>query len=441
VSDYEYLLDRGIKRAIELGASEAEISMAVLSSKTVKSEGLFPKVLSKTVSEVWVRVAVGKRVAIATATSSEWEDLEKIVSKAVEMAEKAEEDPHWEGLPDPEKPKHSWVGFDEGVSNLEIEQLAETVRDLIDEAAHLDPRLKVSSVGGSTEAWRTYTYNSRGVKAEDHGTEMGLYVALKSSDGTNEGTGYGWISARSFIYDTEPIIEKAKTLALDTLKAEKLGQTITGNVLFRAEPLSSLLSYLVLPAFNAMNVLEGFSPLKDKLGQKVLGEITIIDDGTLPGGLSTTLFDAEGVPRQRTTLVENGVIRSFLHNTYTARRMKISSTGNASRGRGGIGISSSNLVVKGGKDTEESLLSDSKVVVEGSLLSVHTVNYITGNFSVVASNPYLVKNGDLVPIKPITVSGNIYSIANTLRPARHVNNTYTGIYTPDILFGNITVSG
>lgn len=441
MSEYEYLIEKGLKRALELGASEAEISITVASSKTVKTEGPYPKVLSQVASDVWVRTSIGKRVAIATATSSDWEILEKTIARSVEMARKAEEDPHWEGLPDPEPPSHGWIGFDEGIVNLEIEQLVEVVKNIIQEVQDLDPRLRIGSVGGSTSTMTFYNFNTRGVRAEDRGTNMELFVWLKSTDGLREGAGSGWISARSFIYDYTSMIEKAKQLALDSLKAEKLGQTISGSVLFRAEPLASLISYLLLPAFNAMNVLEGFSPLREKLGEKVLGELTMLDDGTLPGGLSTSLFDAEGVPRRRTLLVENGVIRSFLHNTYTAKRMKTSSTGNASRGRGVIGISGSNIVIKGGKDPEESLMEDAKIVVDGSLLSVHTVNSVTGNFSVVASNPYLVKGRELVPVKPVTVSGNIYAIANTLRPAVQVKNTFTGVYTPDILFGKLTVSG
>ncbi|QOJ78570.1 TldD/PmbA family protein [Infirmifilum lucidum] len=441
MSEPTYLLDRGLKRALELGASEAEIGITYTESRTVKSEGPYPKILSRFASDVWVRVAVGKRVAIATATSFDWDTLERTIYSAVEIARRAEEDPHWEGLPDPRPATHGWMGYDEGVASLELEQLAGLVKDLIEEAKSIDPRVKVGAAGGFSSIYRVYTYNTRGVKAEDKGTSMGLFLWLKSSDGGREGTGGASIEARSMIYDTTPLIERAKRLALDSLKAEKLGQVITGNSLFRAEPLASLIEYLVVPALNAMNVLEGFSPLRGRIGEKVLGELTVIDDGSMPGGLATSLYDAEGVPRQRTLLVEKGVLKSYLHNSYTARRMGVPSTGNASRGRGIVGVSSSNLVIKGGVRKEEDLIEDASIVVDGSLLSVHTVNYITGNFSVVASNPYLVKSGELIPVRPVTVSGNLYSIASTLEPAVHVKNTFSGIYTPDILFRGVTVSG
>jgi PmbA protein len=190
-----------------------------------------------------------------------------------------------------------------------------------------------------------------------------------------------------------------------------------------------------------MNVLEGFSPLAGKLGQRVMGNLTIVDDGTLPGGLGTSAFDDEGVARRRTVLVEGGVLRGYLHNTYTARRMGVESTGNASRGMGSAGISPSNLIVAGGASSERELEAEAKVVAEGYLLSVHTVNPVTGNFSVVISNPYAVKGGDLAPVKPVAVSGNIYEVAELIKPARRVKDTAMGIYAPDTLIGGLTVTG
>ncbi|MEM0308851.1 MAG: metallopeptidase TldD-related protein, partial [Thermofilaceae archaeon] len=212
-------------------------------------------------------------------------------------------------------------------------------------------------------------------------------------------------------------------------------------VLFRARTFAQLLASLLVPALSAMSVLEGFSPLANKLGQKVLGTLTILDDGTVPGGLATSFFDGEGVARRRTILVEDGVLKSFLHNTYTARRMGVASTGNASRGAGTVGVGPSNLIVMGGGYSESELEAEAALVADGTLLSVHTVNPVTGNFSVVVSNPYAVKGGELTPVKPVTVSGNIYEVAALIKPARRVKDTRTGIYTPDVLIGGLTVSG
>jgi PmbA protein len=383
-----------------------------------------------------VRVAKGRRVAAALATSASREVLEDAVRRAVEMAAKAEEDPHWRGLPDPEPPRHSWVGFDEGVATVDVEWMARLVKDAVAEAQR-DPRLKVSSISFGVGYGRRAVANSRGVAVEERGTRSGISASLKAG----EGSGSYWVSSRSLVSDYHPVLEEAARLALDSSRAEKLGETVKGAVLFRARTLAMLLSSLLVPALSAMSVLEGFSPLAGKLGQRVLGNLTIVDDGTLPGGLGTSAFDDEGVARRRTVLVEGGVLRGYLHNTYTARRMGVESTGNASRGMGSVGISPSNLIVAGGASSERELEAEAKVVAEGYLLSVHTVNPVTGNFSVVISNPYAVKGGDLAPVKPVAVSGNIYEVAELIKPARRVKDTAMGIYAPDTLIGGLTVTG
>jgi len=270
---------------------------------------------------------------------------------------------------------------------------------------------------------------------------MSISLSTKATHAGSEGTGFAFIRSRSLILDFDDIIDKACRMALDSARGEKLGSVVSGNVSFRPLPFGELLEYLLILAFNAMNVLEGLSPLRDKVGEKVFEKLTLIDDGSMPGGLETSLFDAEGVPRRRTVLVENGVVKGFLHNTYTARRIGVKSTGNATKARGSYAVSRSNIIIQGGEKSEEELIEQSRVVVDGTLLSVHTVNYITGNFSVVVSNPYLVKNGELKPLKPVSVAGNIYQSAETLEFARKITNTYTGFYVPLTLVGKTTVTG
>ena len=270
---------------------------------------------------------------------------------------------------------------------------------------------------------------------------MGMFISVKTSRAGREGTGDSYIFSRSLVTDFYSVLDEAVQLAVDETRAEKLNQTFKGDVIFTPRTGATLLQYLLVPAFSARNVLEGYSPLKDKIGEKVLGKVTLIDDGTLVGGMSTSLYDAEGVPRRRTVLVENGILKSYLHNTYTAKRMGAKSTGNAARRRGEITVSRSNLLLKPGEHGFDELVEQSKLVLKGFLLSVHTVNYVTGNFSVVASKPYLVKEGELLPVKPVTVAGNIYEIAETIRLSRRVKQDFPGIVIPDMLFGSTTVSG
>ncbi len=430
------LAEWGVKRALEMGADEAEVFLSTARAREVYSEGRRLKAVAPASRSAHVRVAKGRRVAHAFATTFSREVLEELVARAVEMASRAEEDPHWRGLPDPEPPRHGWVGYDEGVATVEAEWLAQLVRDMIEEAERA-PGVRVSTAGARAQLGTHALASSRGVAVEERGTSFSAGLHVKAG----EGVGERGVSSRSLVRDVYPVVEEAVAQALDSSRASKLGETVRGPVLFRARTFAQLLASLVVPALSAMSVLEGLSPLAGKLGQRVLGGLTIVDDGTMPGGLATSLFDGEGVARRRTVLVERGVLASYLHNTYTARRMGVASTGNAARGPGSVGIGPSNLVVAGGESSEGDLEAEAAVVADGTLLSVHTVNPVTGNFSVVVSNPYLVKGGELVPVKPVTVAGNIYQVAELVKPARRVRDTYTGIYTPDVLVGGLTVSG
>jgi len=439
--DFPALADWILKRALELGADEAEVSFSVSTSRSVKSEGIHPKALFRSSSDVWVRVAKGRRVAITTATSLERDVLLETVEKAVKLASFSEEDPHWGGLPDPEGPLHGWVGFDEGIVTLETNWLLQQVRLMIDEASRRYKDVKVTGAGGVLTHGYSYIANTRGLSAEQRGTLMSISLSTKAARAGSEGTGFAFLESRSLILDFDELVDKACRMALDSAMGEKLGSSVSGTVAFRPLPLALLLDYLLVPAFNAMNVLEGLSPLRGKLGERVFGKLTLVDDGSMPGGLETSLFDAEGVPRRRTVLVEEGVVRGFLHNTYTARRMGAKSTGNASKTRGAYAVSRSNIIAGSGDLSEEDVQSLAQVVIDGGLLSVHTVNYVTGNFSVVATNPYLVRSGELKPLKPVSVAGNIYQSAETLEFARKIVNTYAGFYLPTTIIGKITVSG
>lgn len=437
IGELEYFL----KRAEELGADEAEIYVSLSNEKAVKLEGDFYKSLVTRSTSVWIRAVVDKRVAISTSSTLERRQLERVIEETIRTAKFSERDENWGGLPDPEKPLHGWIGYDEGVATLSTGYLVDLLKDSKNAVEAGGGTFRVTEAAVGAESYFTYIVNTNGVAASQKGTEMSLYLTVKASTGGRDGVGSSFRFSRSLLTDYYETVDEAKQLALDEVRAERLGETFRGEVVFSPRTIALLLQHLLVPAFNAQYVLEGYSPLKDKLGQRVLGNLTIIDDGTFVGGMSTSLYDSEGVPRQRTVLVEDGFLKSYLHNNYTAKRMGVKSTGNASRGRGEVTVSRSNLIVAPGKYSEEELLEEAKILLRGFLLSVHTVNFVTGNFSVVASKPYLVKGGELRPVKPVTVAGNIYELADTVKAANRPRQDFPGIFAPHVLFGKTTVSG
>ena len=432
------VLDKALKRALELGADEAEVYASVTRRREVKSEGRKLKAVSLSTVDASVRVVVDKRVAVARATSLDEKVLLKAVEDAYHAARVSEKDEHWPGLPGPAKPLHGWVGYDEGIASLEPGYLVELAKQMIGEVDSMGRGLLVASVEAGAYTSENVVLNTRGVDAAERGTGMSVMLELKKGDGT----GFSFDVSRSLLGDVQlyRVVDEAARLTLDAAGAEKLGETFKGPVLFDPVTVAPLLNMILSQAFNGELVVEKYSPLTGKLGEHVLGSLTVYDDGTIPGALGTSLYDAEGVPRRRTTLAERGVVKGFLHNTYTAARMGTTSTGNASRGSR-IGVSHSNLVVEPGSEPWESLLGGARLVARGFLLSVHTVNYVTGNFSVVASNPYLVDGGEEKPLKPVTLAGNFYELSAGIVPGRRLRHTYMAVATPPLLVDGVTVSG
>ncbi|MDP3050193.1 MAG: metallopeptidase TldD-related protein, partial [Eubacteriales bacterium] len=155
----------------------------------------------------------------------------------------------------------------------------------------------------------------------------------------------------------------------------------------------------------------GRSLFAGRMGERVASDlVTIVDDGTLPGGINSGPCDGEGVPTSRTVVIEHGVLTSFLHNTYTAAKDGLVSTGNGVRGsfKGSPEVGTTNFYLSPGKTEREQLLEelDSGLLVT-EVMGMHTANPISGDFSVGASGLW-VENGRVShPVRGMAIAGNI----------------------------------
>src|SRR6202043_1959164 len=142
-----------------------------------------------------------------------------------------------------------------------------------------------------------------------------------------------------------------KVAAERTLRRLGARKVKTAHVPVIFDPMvsSSIIEH-IFEGVNGDSVYRGASFLAGKLGQKIAGDsVNVIDDGTIPGGFGTSPFDGEGVPTRRTVVVENGVLNSYLMNTYTAKKLGLKTTGNASRGLAGTpGIGPGNYFLQPG---------------------------------------------------------------------------------------------
>ncbi len=178
------------------------------------------------------------------------------------------------------------------------------------------------------------------------------------------------------------------------------------RAIFEPQVVGSLLQLLSY-ALSGKTLAEGKSALAGKLGERIAAEnVTLIDDATRHGGLASRPFDAEGTPSRRLVVIENGIFRSFLHNTDTAARTGQSTTGHASRDyRSTLGVGPTNLILEPGSG-----ISPGDGVLVTDLMGVHAgANPITGDVSVQAMG-LETAGGETFPVDDFAVSFNLFEL-------------------------------
>jgi PmbA protein len=194
---------------------------------------------------------------------------------------------------------------------------------------------------------------------------------------------------------------------------------------------------------NGDSVYRGASFLAGKLGQKIAGDnVTIIDDGTIPGGFGTSPFDGEGIPTRRTLVVENGVLKSYLLNTYTAKKLGLSTTGNASRGLAGTpGIGPGNYFLQPGAKTPKELIGGIKEGLYVTEFLGHGANLVTGDYSRGASGLWISGGEFAYPVEEITVAGNLKEMFFNISDIASDLEFRGAVASPTIRIDGLTVGG
>ncbi len=202
---------------------------------------------------------------------------------------------------------------------------------------------------------------------------------------------------------------------------------------------------LIANGLCADSVQRGKSLFKNKIHKKVASSlINIQDDGTLFGGIETSIFDDEGVPSQKTLLVKEGMLQGYLYDTYTAGKDQVCSTGNAKRGsfKDSPAVGISNFFVEKGQNKKEDLIKETRqgfYIME--IMGMHMADPISGDFSVGASGLW-IRNGEFAePVQGVTIAGNIIDLLNSIDGLGDDLKFYDNIGSPTIRVSDIMVSG
>ncbi len=443
VSDLISLAERVASWARAAGADEAEAYVAWARDVYVTLQGEILSAREGVSAGAGIRAVVGRKVGFSSSSSLEEADLRSSAERAVEMARVRPEDPRFHSLPDPvRRPSRSGV-FDEEMIEAGAADVIPQVRKASSEALSTDRRVSYVMVLIYAQAYMFGVANTRGVSCGDKASRFMGDVSVKVSDGSEERTGSEHVFSRE-LGELAGLGEKAARLAASSLGARKLDQPMVGQVLFDSDTASMMLDMLTY-GVSARSVQERRSRLEGKLGRQVASrELTIVDDSWMKDGLGTVACDGEGVPTTVKPIIEDGVLRNYLYDSYAAHIEGKESTGNGMR-EGFMrqpSIRQVNYMVKPSSKSLDDLLSEVGlgVYVRGELMGLGHANYITGDFSVVATNAFLVRDGSIEhPLPPTTIAGNFYELLKTVRVGSDLKLSSIG-KAPSMLVSGLTAA-
>ena len=436
-----------VQQALAAGATDAEctISEGDEFSASVRLREL--ETLKEAGSRAaGLRILQGRHTGSAYTSDLSADGLRHMVRSAMELAEITSEDPH-AGLPDPAD--LGSVAGDLGlycgdVERLETELKIDTARRAEDAALRTDPRI-TNSEGASfdTHLGNRAFANSRGFAGQYRSSYCSLSVVPVAREGESMERDYWFSTARGFagLEKPEDIGRIAAGRALRRLGAVKV-ETRKVPVVFEPRTARALVDH-IFDAVHGGAVYRNESFLAGKLGERVASEkLTVIDDGTMPGLFGTSPFDDEGVPTRRTVVIEKGVLRSYLLNSYTARKLGLKTTGNASRGlAGNAGVGNGNLYIEKGDNSPEQLVAGIRDGFYVTELMGFGANIVTGDYSRGAAGLW-IRNGELAfPVSEVTIAGTLQQMLLNLEAVGSDFEFRGSMAAPTLVIAEMTVGG
>jgi PmbA protein len=446
-TDLKELATDAVRRAMEGGATAAEaVAREASEFSTVVRLGQVETLKESGASSMGLRVFFGQRAASTYTSDLSPAGIQQMLSAALELARITSEDPH-AGLPEPGQLGAISGDLDlyyEDVYSLPSEERIAYARRAEEAALQHDPRIR-NSEGGSFDAavGHRVLANSHGFVGEYRRSYCSVAAVPIAEDNGSMERDFWYSVARSLgrLDSPEHVGRVAAQRALRRLGARKV-KTQRVPVVFDPMVARSLLEN-VFEAVNGDAIYRGASFLAGKLGERVAGDnVTVVDDGTLPGGFGTSPFDDEGVPTQRTVVIERGVLKSYLLNAYAARKLGLKTTGNAARGLAGTpGIGVGNFFFEQGTKTPQEIIAE---VRDGLYLTEFLgfgVNLVTGDFSRGAAGMWIV-NGELAyPVHEITVAGNLREMLNNISVIGNDLEFRGSVAAPTLRIDGLTVAG
>lgn len=427
-----------IRESLRAGATAAECSGSNSSGMSLKVRRGDIESLERSEDQtVSLDVFVGdKRSSLSTDELSQ-SSLKRAIKRVVAMAEHAGSD-KFNGLGD----KKTYRG-DKKITKLYYKDSLvsfETAKELClrCEKSLFSYSPKIINSDGtifSASIDEDFYANSLGIFKTYKSSEAAIMTSAIAKDKTGGSYADSWFSVKHSVKDIDPekVGKKAAERVIRLIGEPKEVKTAVWPVIFDNTTASTILGSIG-EALSGSAIYRRASFLKGSIGQKVASSlVTIVDDGIMPGGIGSSPYDNDGIPTRKITVIDKGILKSYLLDIYSGRRLGLPSTGNA----GGL----NNFYLKPGRMTESEMIASMKEGLYVTQLMGFGIDIVSGDFSQGAMGLW-IKDGKIAyPVKDITISGklsemfmNIDAVSNNLDPRSRVA-------APSLKISGMVVSG
>jgi PmbA protein len=414
------IADRTLAIAEKSGATQAEVYAIRVKTVSMYIDDNIPKIGGSLLeSGIGLKYIIGKKIGFTSSTLAQ-EKPEDVVERAKTLARVNNEDEKFVSLPEPKKASGLADRFhDSSTAAADSTCLMEKVMEVVKGATCDNVTVPNGTLRTSSASF--HIRNSLGIDVGSKGTIAFGFFTAKSEDSSGVGEGVQRCWSRDIdSIDFHGLGQTLKEQALSVLKAQPFKEKWENSIAVLAPSEGTEMVYgLVGFAISGENVNKKSSPWADKMGEKVASEnLTIIDNGLSDRGLLSSIVDDEGVPTQRTTILEKGVLQSYIFDSYNANQLELQSTGNGIRrvardltGRFSTAAvcAGTTMEVKPSSKSVEDIIGEIKRGVYVEHFAWPIVDPLSGTFSNEIRNARIINNGELgEPIKYALWVGNLY---------------------------------
>jgi PmbA protein len=431
-----------VQTALAEGAQDAEATCVVAERFSAEArDQVLTKLEQSTGRSLTLRVFVNGAKATLSTNDCDGEGLRAFVRETVDAARHVASDP-LAGLPDQTHPAECAEDLDlfsPDVRERAAEAKIGDARAMESCIRAYDPRILNSSGSSVDDASATIALaNSRDFHGEYRSTNVSMGTSPIAQDGKDKRRGSYGTAARSYasLESSQEVARTAARRAIDMCGARK-PSTMRVPVIFDRD-VAALILVDIFKSLSAANIVTGNSFLIDKIGEKIGSDlVTIVDDGRLPRGLGSSPFDSEGVPTRRTVVFERGVLKTYLYDTYYARKLGAVTTGNASGG----GVGPNNFFLEPGRGSRAELIASTP----RGVLVLDTIGFasesVTGTYSRGARG-FMIENGELAyPIEEFTIAGNFATMLAAVDGVANDLRFDAAVVSPSFRVAEMTISG